>query len=378
MKAARPARDANRHSFLTSYLHAAAIGQSESSVESLKSRLTRSCVPWDLVGDETLLTGVNTETGGGVKQSARSGETSDTDVISRSTPSEMPAVSSRRRPVGTPHLSFVTNPLWNSSVVLAEKARRKRREAKRREAKRREEKRRQRLYKRYLPTLRPWYNYQQQQGDKEGRVEEGRDLRGSGAKKEGGRVEMTVRLNEVRHSSYFVSCDARRLGYIYSSNGTTHSDPNEIKWLRLSFRAEPQQKQVKYGRRLERADWRVIETYTKAEYKRNRGTVNKAGVRESRRFRSRAKYRYLRGGGSAVCALVFVSFRQSGIRALEASVHRSRKTSWTGTTSTATLKAARLPLSVRITMSDLFGRLNSGAAGNNVGRAGNMEIAEHR
>lgn len=29
-------------------------------------------------------------------------------------------------------------------------------------------------------------------------------------------------------------------------------------------------------------------------------------------------------------------------------------------------------------MSDLFGRLNSGAAGNNVGRAGNMEIAEHR
>nr|KAF7426852.1 hypothetical protein H0235_006546 [Vespula pensylvanica] len=321
-----------------------------------------------------------------------------------------------------------------------------------------------------IPTLRPWYNYQQQQGDKEGRVEEGRDLRGSGAKKEGGRVEMTVRLNEVRHSSYFVSCDARRLGYIYSSNGTTHSDPNEIKWLRgcenidvttlgkfslpivsigllkigrfsnasyvgyetivkivwvltaeillscrslrsscafinekgrkdavgtlsehccvgqetmeqtmvrLSFWAEPQQKQVKYGRRLERADRRVIETYTKAEYKRNRGTVNKAGVRESHRFHGRAKYRYLRGGGSAVCALVFVSFRQSGIRALEALVHRSRKTSWTGT-STATLKASRLPLSVRITMSDLFGRLNSGAAGNNVGRAGNMEIAEHR
>ncbi|KAF7403685.1 hypothetical protein HZH68_006479 [Vespula germanica] len=228
-----------------------------------------------------------------------------------------------------------------------------------------------------IPTLRPWYNYQQQQGDKEGRVEEGRDLRGSGAKKEGGRVEMTVRLNEVRHSSYFVSCDARRLGYIYSSNGTTHSDPNEIKWLRLSFWAEPQQKQVKYGRRLERADRRVIETYTKAEYKRNRGTVNKAGVRESHRFHGRAKYRYLRGGGSAVCALVFVSFRQSGIRALEALVHRSRKTSWTGT-STATLKASRLLLSVRITMSDLFGRLNSGAAGNNVGRAGNMEIAEHR
>lgn len=108
--------------------------------------------------------------------------------------------------------------------------RRRSSEEKRSEAKRREEETAATLQE--IPTLRPWYNYQQQQGDKEGRVEEGRDLRGSGAKKEGGRVEMTVRLNEVRHSSYFVSCDARRLGYIYSSNGTTHSDPNEIKWLR--------------------------------------------------------------------------------------------------------------------------------------------------
>lgn len=61
--------------------------------------------------------------------------------------------------------------------------RRRSSEEKRSEAKRREEETAATLQE--IPTLRPWYNYQQQQGDTEGRVEEGRDLRGSWAKKEG-------------------------------------------------------------------------------------------------------------------------------------------------------------------------------------------------